>query len=84
MIVYRYVLSNPVRYRDPSGNAATEYACALEFSAGAATTIGTIFGSFISASLYSASAGLAAANGDQKRVQELVTEGAMQAVGYAA
>lgn len=32
MNTFSYVLSNRVRYRDPSGNAAVEYSCLAQFA----------------------------------------------------
>jgi hypothetical protein len=49
--VYRYVGSNPVRYRDPSGRSAIEFACEVANSMGNATTIGGTVG-IIDAALF--------------------------------
>ncbi len=72
MNVYRYVLSNPVRYRDPSGNAATEYACFAEFAAGAGTAVGAGSGIGLASVFFNTSAQLSAALGDGERAEQLV------------
>ncbi len=71
MNVYRYVLSNPVRYRDPSGNAAVEYSCLTQFATGAGTAIGVNAGIGLAGVFYNISAQFAALNGDAARVAML-------------
>jgi Flp pilus assembly pilin Flp len=84
MNVYRYVGSRPVKFRDPSGESAVEYACELVHSTAMAIDVGTLVGSGLNGLFTGVAISLAAINGDQAGADQALMDGAKAQAQLAA